>query len=391
MKKIILTLILFSISRIVLGQTNLVPNWSFEIHSSCPNNQSQLYLATPWFFGPSTDLYDSCCTSMACGIPVPVGNVYDTAYPKNGHALIGMHCYYGQREYAQVKLSDTLKSGFCYYAEFYTRRFPMCDWAINNIAMTFSPSPFTTTSPSAPIHVSRYNNPVIKDTSNWVQVSGIFTPIGGEAYVTLGNVRPDSSTNSNIIYNNGIGCSYYLFDAVSVFSINPNGNLPWSYNNVTILLGDSVYIGNHMGGNFNPSWFTYSGNFIANNAGITVTPTVTSSYIVQFTLCGIPRADTVKVTVINNVGIPESSIKFSDLVVSPNPNFGLINILILNKDFILQNFTIKIFDMFNREIKSFKLFSKNQNVPLQDIDDGVYFLQLYQGDKMLVTKKIVKQ
>jgi hypothetical protein len=290
---------------------------------------------------------------------------------------------------------DTLKLNGCYYVEFYTRHAGICQWAINNIAANLSPIPYTSYNLSVPLgvpmHITRYNNPIIKDTTNWVQVAGIYNALGGEAYITLGNFSTDVNTDTMFMYTNGIGCSYYFFDAVSVYSINPSGTLPWSYKDTTIILGNSVNIGNYMGGNFNPSWYTYTGNFIANNSGITVTPTITSQYIVQFTVCGVPRADTIKVTVINDVGIAEQSINSSDLIVSPNPNNGLINISISSKDFVLQNSTIKIYDMFNREIKNHKLLSKNQNVPIQDLNDGVYYLQLYQGDKMLLSKKIVKQ
>jgi hypothetical protein len=394
MKRIIYIIILFSFSRQVLGQTNLVPNWSFEMQSSCPTTSSQLYLAIPWFLGPSTDLFDSCAPiSSNLNVPYVVGPNHDTAYAKNGHALIGMHSYYNGREYAQVKLTDTLKPNACYYVDFYTRRYILCDWAINNIAANLSTVPFT--NPSAPLqvpmHITRYGNPVIKDTSNWVQIAGLYKAVGGESYITLGNFQTDSNTTANLIYNNGVGCGYYLFDAVAVYSLNPAGILPWSYTDTTIILGNSVYIGNYIGGNFNPVWYTYSGNFIANNSGITVTPTITSQYIIQFTVCGVPRADTIKVTVINDVGIVEQSINSSDLIVSPNPNNGLINLSISNKDFLIQNSTVKIYDIFNREVKTLKLLGKNQDLPLQDINNGVYYLQLYQGEKMLLTKKIIKQ
>jgi hypothetical protein len=133
------------------------------------------------------------------------------------------------------------------------------------------------------------------------------------------------------------------------------------------------------------------GGFIKNGSGIFAKPTVTSNYIVQFTVCGVPRADTLKVTVIGSVGIDEFAIKNSELVISPNPNNGLINVEILKKDIVITNSEIKIYDIFNREIKTFKLLSKIQALELQDINNGVYYLQLLQGSKVLLTKKIIKQ
>ena len=59
LKKIIL--IFFLLSGFVKSQ-NLVPNWSFETYTVCPNGNSQLPSATPWF-APTTnssDYYNAC-------------------------------------------------------------------------------------------------------------------------------------------------------------------------------------------------------------------------------------------------------------------------------------------------------------------------------------------
>ncbi|MDP1800439.1 MAG: T9SS type A sorting domain-containing protein [Bacteroidota bacterium] len=390
---------MFSISRQIIGQTNIVPNGSFENQYSCPNGYGLLANAISWFSptNTTTDLYDSC--SVYSNVPYAQGQFLSPIYSMSGHAFIGMHQYSsGNREYAQVKLIDTLIANGCYYAEFFTRVQGICPQAINGMGINFSATSYTNF-PSGPAivqptQITRYNNPIIKDTLDWAQVNGIYTATGNEAYLTIGNFNDNPNTDSSFWHPTSPWAfgemSYYFVDAVSVYSINPNEILPWSYKDTSIFLGNSVYIGNYMGGNFNPSWYTYSGNLIANNAGITVSPTITSQYVIQFTVCGVPRADTIKVTVINDVGVVEQSINSSDLIVSPNPNNGLINLSISNKDFVLQNSMIKIYDMFNRELKSVKLLSKSQSVPIQDLNDGVYYLQFYQGEKMLLTKKIIK-
>lgn len=377
-------------SRQFFSQTNLVPNWSFEYHTTCPYLDSQLSFATPWFLGPSTDLYDSCSTYV--NVPYEYGANYDTAYAKNGHALIGGHCYWNGREYAQVKLNDTLKPNGCYFVEFFTRRAWLCDWAINCIAANLSsnsyvgyPSPL-----QVPMHITRYNNPVISDTSNWVQVAGIYTAVGNEKYITIGNFQIDSTTTAALVYNNNIGCSYYFFDAVSVYSINPSGVLPWTYKDTTVIAGDSVYIGNYIGGNFNPAWYTYSGNFIANNAGIYVKPTVTSQYIVQFTVCGVPRADTVKVTVANPVGTVDNSF-WENISLYPNPTNGIIQLDISNKNFDSRDLIIKIFNPQAQQIKIIKVMTSKQDIVLTELPDGIYFVQLCIDNRVVTTRKMVKR
>jgi hypothetical protein len=306
-----------------------------------------------------------------------------------------MHCYGNGREYAAVKLTDTLKANFCYFVEFYLRP-GICNFAINNIAANLSPIPYSnwwnTSLPlGVPLHITRYNNPIPKDTNSWTQVSGIYNAVGGETYLAIGNFTTDQNTDTSRLHNFSFWCSYNFIDAVSAFSINPSGILPWAYKDTTILLGDSVYIGNYMGGNFNPSWYTYSGNFITNNAGIIVSPSVTTKYVVQFTLCGTPRADTINVKVIDDVGIGERFLDQSDVSVSPNPCNDIVHISILKNDIRTQNLLIKIYDLYGREIERVKMTSKSQDISLFDIPTGIYYMQVCKDQVALVTKKIAKR
>jgi hypothetical protein len=391
LKKVFYIFILISFSRQVLGQTNLVPNWSFETYTACPNSSGQLPYATFWNCAPSCGEYWNVCGTPPYNVPSSLAFYYQL--PKDGNAFITLQTWSGNyREYAQIKLLDTLKNGFCYYGEFYVNVANGCAKAINNLSANLSQIPYSSsTALNIPQHIIRYGNPVIKDTMNWVKVSGLYQAIGGEIYLTIGNMLNDAGTTTVTIQPSGSSGVVHLFDAVSVFSINPTGPLPWTYNDTIINYGDSVYIGNYLGGGFSSNWYLQGGGFIKNGSGLYVKPTVTSNYIIQFTVCGVPRADTLKVVVNGGVGITDLVIKNSELIISPNPNNGFINIEIQSKDIILSNSEIKIYDIFNREIKTFKLTSKKQTLELQDIDNGVYYIQLLQDDKLSLTKKIIKQ
>jgi hypothetical protein len=79
-------LLLFFTARVCFGQ-NLVPNPSFEIHDSCPNNISFIEGAIGWkqlIITP--DFFHECATNSAASIPYNIAgyqqpfNINDSAY-----------------------------------------------------------------------------------------------------------------------------------------------------------------------------------------------------------------------------------------------------------------------------------------------------------------------
>ncbi len=374
---------------------NLVPNWSFETYSSCPSVGSEIYYAVPWF-GPQTNSSDyfNICSSVFsvpyCGAGfqyAKAGNAFAAIYLKNGGATY--------REYVQVQLTNTLVANACYYGEFFINMFNKSGTAVNNASAHFSNLPYTITGTASelavPPHITNYGNPVISDTLNWVKVAGVYLANGTENYITIGNFKNDASTTMSVIPTGFVNVGYYYIDAVSVYSLNPSGPFPWSYRDTIVNFGDSVYIGNYLGGGFSSNWYLQSGGFIKNGSGIYVKPTITSNYIVQFTICGVPHADTLKVTVNGGADINELGVQNSNFLVSPNPNNGLISIEITNKEFVLEDASLKIVNVIGEELKKERLNSKKQSFDLSELPNGIYFLELRQKDRVIVSKKIVKQ
>ena len=391
MKKIFFVLIIIYFPRQILGQTNLVPNWSFETYTSCPDGSMQLPKATFWNCASSCGEYWNVCGTPPYNVPSSIPFYYQL--PKDGDAFITLQTWSANyREYAQTKLLDTLESGLCYYVEFYTSVANGCQLAINNISANLSSVAYSSpwNALNIPQHITRGGNPVITDTMNWVQVSGIYQAMGDEIYLTIGNMKDDTNTTIATIQPTGYGGVVNLFDAVSVYAINPSGSLPWAYRDTTVNFGDSVYIGNYLGGSFSSNWYLQSGGFIGSGSGVFVKPAVTSNDIVQFTLCGITRTDTLTVTVLGGAGINNNEIKNSDFLISPNPTNNVLNIEILNREIGLGNSTIRIFDVFGREIKNFALLNKRQEIELQDLKAGIYYLQLLRDNRILFTRKIIK-
>ena len=384
---------------------NLVPNGSFESYSLCPNNSSQIYRATPWT-GPrinSSDYYNSCSTLMN----VPHYGGINHPYPyyleaKDGVAYAGIYYYQPNedyREYAQVELIDTLRYGACYYVEFYAANSQGPPYAANNVAANLSTTWYTTTTLTAnnsilniTSHIMNYGNPILPDTVKWHKISGIYEALGIEKYLIIGNFASNAQTDTVRIFRpvGFANFAYLHLDAVSVYSINPNGVLPWSYRDTLINKGDSVYIGNKMGGlSFHPQWFTEAGNYIATNAGITVSPTITTKYFVQYTLCGVQRTDTVKVTVPTDdeTAIEKFEVQSSSFKIWPVPADDVLNI---EYKAVNETYFISITNSFGQLLKVEELiFEKNSaKIKIKDLQSGVYFLTV-RGKEGVVSKRFV--
>lgn len=392
MKKILIILLFLNVC---LRSQNLVPNWSFETYTACPGGGGEISKAVPWIgqtASGTTDYYNSCAIG---NLNVPYSSS-GFQYAKDGVGRVGFWLYGSPlapnlREYAQVMLIDTLVNGNCYYIEFYANLANQSRWANNNLAANLSKTQYSTTGTGAvlnlPQHITNNLNPIVKDTLNWTKVSGIYVASGGEKYLTIGNFKDDLNTDTIKVFpTGGAYGSYYYLDAVSGYSINPTGILPWTYNNTSVAIGDSVYIGNTMGGTFASNWYTLPGVFIKSGSGIYVKPTINTDYVVQFTVCGVPRSDTLTVTV-TGVGINELSNKPS-LKLSPNPTTELLNIEIINKGFNIQNSEIEILNTLGQLV--LKLPFMNE-IDVSQLSSGCYLLKITTAEKHQFHSKFIKE
>ncbi|MFO0357873.1 MAG: T9SS type A sorting domain-containing protein [Sphingobacteriaceae bacterium] len=402
-------MLLFVFFGLLKAQTfqNLVPNGSFETYTNCPTNAGQIFYASPWT-GPncnSSDYFNACSSSL--NVPHYAGIAASYPYflnAKQGQAYAGIALYQQSeyREYIQVNLSNTLLNGFCYYIEFYAANIQFNKYCSNNLALSFSSTQQSVSSSSSCTlmnllpSITQYGNPIIKDTVKWTKISGIYKSNGIESYLAIGNFLPDSQLDTLNLYPPGstpyytIPNAYVFIDAVSVFSINPSGNLPWQYRDTTIVQGDSVYIGNTMGGNFNPQWFTIGGSYIAANAGIYVKPATTSSYVVNYTVCGTPRSDTLEVKVVTDIKVKENELNKPDFKLFPNPATDLIEIE-MDKQYFLKPMELHIKDVLGRTVITVSLTSHKQIVHLHEFNNGVYLLTLTNANGATTTKKIIVQ
>jgi gliding motility-associated-like protein len=232
MKKTILT---FFIVRAfgLFAQTNLVPNNSFEIYSSCPLFAGELSKANGWFqpnifpLGPldgSTDYFNVCNNNFGGGSGIPL-NQFGFQYARTGNAYAGFGPFvysnlFTYREYLEVKFIDSLIKGRRYCLNYYLSLANTSSYAIGSIGSYFSPESLLYSSPNSENiqvipQIENLVTSYLTDTLNWMLVEGEFIANGGERFLTIGNFRNNANTSYIQLSNTGIE-SYYYIDDISL-------------------------------------------------------------------------------------------------------------------------------------------------------------------------------
>lgn len=222
--KNLFTIFLLLTCTICFGQ-NLVPNGDFETYTSCPSYFSQINLATPWMT-PSTgspDYYNQCSTYSGTGIP---NNNWGFQLAHGGDGYSGIVLYqsalHNTREYIEVHLTDTLKANDCYHFEMYANLGNNCSYTCNDIQVYFSDTIVSGIPHNGCIPVPfQINNAGANfDSLTWTLVSGDYTAMGGESYLTIGNFKYDSLSNITFISAFLIQPNAYVYiDDVSLVQI----------------------------------------------------------------------------------------------------------------------------------------------------------------------------
>lgn len=381
----------------LLFSQNLVLNPSFESYTTCPNGTYGYginYVNSWTGAGTSVDYFNACANpSPYFAIPTMFFSGFQHA--RTGNAFVGFSIYHPSnlpttREYLQTQLTDSLVAGKCYRLSFYVNLCNLCAWASNSTAANFSTTTFTDSleqlTPLTP-HIFKFNNPIITDTSNWIEINGIYTATGGEKYLTIGDFYDNANTDTLGINASGsINGGYYFVDDVSVIPIDsiPGGIPANAGNDITIGLGDSVFIGQEMY-NLNCNWYIGTTLIADSISGIKVSPATTTTYTVEQNLCGTITYDTVTVFV-SLTGITENT-EQEPINLFPNPNTGEFNLEFKNKG----DYTINVTTITGMLVYSGNLTASNgmSNFRL-DISNGVYFVHITNtSNRESIVKKLV--
>ena len=336
MKTLIICLFLVCASLLGEAQTNFVKNGDFERYDTCPYHWDQLTLAKFWrplvdsaFEHPGE--YNNACFATSGGTSVNVPE--NVSFYQNGHSgkgLLSIVLYYDKtlppsplgsplnyRDYAQVKLHNSLTAGKSYCVSFWVNKTEAYCYAHNKIGAYLDDGSINSAVDSPAKEITSvmpqvYTNTVVGDTQNWVKVEGTFTAAGNENTITIGNFFPNSAMTviSGDCWLGGLPqYSYYLFDDISVVPVGTKANAGpdrWVELGKTLEIGpveDSTARG------MDCRWY-HKGALIDSGNVIRVAANTTKyavdTYVVVQTLCGIVTRDTMLLRTVG-LGFTEAS------------------------------------------------------------------------------------
>lgn len=272
-----------------LPAQNLVPNYSFEYITSCPNNGFQIGLAKPWF-GPTTlfaEIFNSCDTNSGAGVP---NNVWGNQTARTGLGYAGIYARVGAvssdlRKYISVKLDTTLIAGVKYCITYYLNLSDSSGFGVSSIGVLFSKDSVKGTNgknlPYTPQILNSASN-FITDKVNWIKISGEYTSVGGEQFITIGNFANDVNTATKQATGSQQPYAYYYIDDVSVYQmVEANAGI-----DKQLCPGQSVAIGDSTLLNATYSWQPAIGLSDATAAMPKASPSVTTTYTLNIAYTG---------------------------------------------------------------------------------------------------------
>lgn len=242
MRLSLLPFILFS--NLVVGQTNLVSNGSFETYLNCPYSSNilspdQVSFAVGWSASQATpDYFNSCAPNTGSDdVSVPYNFVgYQAAFDGTAYCGLGAYDYIGSRELISSKLNLALTIGQTYSVSFRAAvaTNPFAGLGANNIGVCFTTYPcgFNLGAPPISNFAHIYSSNIISDTVNWTLVSGIICADSTYEYITLGNFFDNNHTDTIAVIPN-MNIAYFYIDDIRIYdlgtvcSVGYDNNAKW--------------------------------------------------------------------------------------------------------------------------------------------------------------------
>ncbi len=376
---------------------NLIPNPSFELNNGC--TYAILSNAQEWCsVGNNCSYLYACITNTSYSTPFQYFNSCKQSYqvPRTGDAYAVIYGYITTstvtpNKYAQVKLTDTLKSNKIYCVSFYLSLFNYSQYSTDQFGAVLTPTPFPCLPPAtAPNYTITGVTPQIvspagvqlADTLNWMEVSATYTANGTEAYITIGDFFLQSQHSIVQSYPaNCNGVAEYYLDDVSVEVVE----IAKARNDTLIMQGDSAAIGANNSEAALFSWQPSAGLSFTNCPNPKASPTITTTYTVTKTQCKTVTSDVITVSV-SPTGIMEASGTSASINLVPNPSNGLVTI-----NSKLEFAKVELLSLTGQVLLSETANAKEHQLQLQDFAQGVYFVRCTYSNGMTVAKKIIKE
>jgi hypothetical protein len=381
---------------IYISSQNVVPNCSFENYTTC--SYGLIDNATPWCSINPCSYLNTCISDTVHSIPSqslsPGYPSYQIPHSGNAYASFGFiwPTITANSRYPHVKLTDTLKAGKIYCVTYYVSLWNDCKYSADKMGALLTATPFNCTVTSQNLYTG-YTPQVVSptgylynDTLNWQEVSGSFTAVGNEAYLTIGNFFPNAAHTYSLSYPNGVRllAEYYL-DDVSVEEVE----IAKTRNDTLIMQGDSAIIGNNLNEAALFSWQPTAGLSCANCPNPIASPSVTTTYTVTKTQCKAVTSDVITVSV-SPTGIAEAVCSLSPskceagVKILPNPTNGLINI---DSRFEMQR--VEITNVAGQLLLLESTNEKMHQINLNNFSDGIYFLRISYPNGLSTAHKVI--
>jgi hypothetical protein len=214
-----------------------VPDPSFETLANpptCPCNYSQIDYTKYWFNANETtsDLFMPCAACSTTKVSVPA-NTVGTQVPVDGDAYAGLIAYLDYdipwREYLETPLVPPLAAGVTYEIDFWVSLADGSGFAVTSLAAFVSVGSLTSTGwdPIGLLPQIEHSGSVLSNAEGWTRISGEYTAIGGENFLTIGTFRPNAQMSpqpriASPGYSDSVRDSaYYYVDDVHVRSTDP--------------------------------------------------------------------------------------------------------------------------------------------------------------------------
>src|SRR6185312_13708144 len=205
---------------------NLVINPSFEDTVHCPTSINQFYNCKFWI-NPTQgtpEYFNVCSTANSDAVHVP-DNIWGNQNAKSGVAYAGIYAFDKfnpniSREYIQAPLTTILTANHKYYVSFYASLADNSQYAVSSMGAYFSSNQIaisTTGVLNFTPQIQNASTNKLTDKTNWMLIADTLYANGSEQFITIGNFKKDSLSDTlSLGYGPGGHVSYYYLDSVSV-------------------------------------------------------------------------------------------------------------------------------------------------------------------------------
>jgi hypothetical protein len=426
----VLPFLIFASISLNSGAQNLVPNPGFEALNSLPcgfNASPAAFdnMVQNWYT-PTQTTPDIATTasSQTCWSHLP-NSTYSglgcarhaqSSYPRTGSATAAITTYNTNSvcgggggawnawsEYVAVQLTQPMLPGRTYEASMWVMLSGGSYEANNNLGFYFTKDQILRQNICKPIHETPQivDSRIIASDSQWIEISGRFTPSDTLHYLHIGNFDDSVySRTSTLQVLTGSGVNSHCYGAMYLIDDVYVGEAPADtcyyavYDTVTVTAYDTVTVTDSL--------------FVRDTVVVYDTVTVRQFVTVYDTLL-IPVCDSISYdsmvlydtvmvsvedTLIIDFGIPDGIPGMNTATVKLYPN-PVTEMLVIEFDPILINrgYRLRIYDLEGAEVINLFISSPITHIPVQQFwSTGVYFADiLHPNGTSITTKKIVIQ